>query len=177
MASAAAKRYARAVFELAVEQDQIEAWAERLVTVRDALAVPEARQVLANPAIALQRRQEAAAGLLEATAGREAVNLGKLLVGANRIGDIDGIIEEYEALADARAGRVRAVAMTAIPMAQADADTLRASLSRQLDRQVRLDTLVEPAIIGGLVLRIGDRVIDASVATRLQQLRRQLAGV
>jgi len=173
----AAKRYARAIFELAAEQDQLEAWAERLVAVRDALAAPEARSIFANPAIAMPRRQEAAAELLEATAGREAVNLGKLLVGARRIDDVDGIIEEYQALADARAGRVRAVATTAVPMARADADTLRASLSRQLDRQVRLDTRVEPAILGGLVLRIGDRVIDASVATRLQQLRRRLAGV
>ncbi len=49
--------------------------------------------------------------------------------------------------------------------------------SRRLGREVRLDTQVEPAIIGGLVLRIGDRVIDASVAARLQQLRRRLAGV
>jgi F-type H+-transporting ATPase subunit delta len=177
MASAGARRYARAIFELASEQDQVDAWADRLVAVREALAGPEARRVFANPSIAMQRRQEAAADLLQATVGREAVNLGKLLVGANRVGDLDGIIEEYQALADAEAGRVRAVATTAVPMARADADTLQATLSRRLDRQVRLDTRVEPAIIGGLVLRIGDRVIDASVATRLQQLRSRLAGV
>lgn len=176
MASASAKRYARAIFELAKEQDQVEAWAERLVAVREALAGPEARRVFTNPSIAMQRRQAAAAEVLEASAGPESVNLGKLLVGASRVGDIDGIIEEYQLLTDADAGRVRAIATTAVPMARADADRLRANLSRRLDRQVRLDTRVEPAIIGGLVLRIGDRVIDASVATRLQQLRSRLAG-
>lgn len=177
MAGAAAKRYARAVFELASEQDQVEEWAQRLVQVRDLLAAPEALRVLANPSIPMQRRLDAVTALLGSSAGPEGVNLGRLLVGAGRLGDLDGIIEEYGLLADAAAGRVRAVATTAVPLASADADKLEASLSRRLDRQVRLDTRVEPAILGGLVLRIGDRVIDASVAARLQQLRRRLAGV
>ena len=177
MAGAAAKRYARAVFELAREEGQVEEWARRLGVARDVLAQPEARRVLANPSIAATRREEAATAILQATTDAQGVNLGKLLVGAGRMDDLDGIIEEYERLVDDDAGRVRALATTAIPLSRSDADKLEASLTRRLDRQVRLDTRVEPAIIGGLVLQIGDRVIDASVATRLQQLRRRLAGV
>jgi F-type H+-transporting ATPase subunit delta len=177
MAGTGAKRYARAIFDLAREDGQVEEWAQRLAALRDVLARPEARAVLANPSIAAQRRQEAAAALLGERVGPEGVNLAKLLVGANRIGDLDRIIVEYEVLADAGAGRVRAIATTAVPLSPADADKLEANLSRRLGAQVRLDKRVEPAIIGGLVLRIGDRVIDASVATRLQQLRRRLAGV
>ena len=177
MARAAAKRYARAVFELATEQGRVEEWARRLAAVRDVLAQPDAERVLANPSVPTARRQEAVAALLGDSAGPEGVNLGRLLVGASRLDELDGIVEEYERLADEAAGRVRAIATTAVPLAAADADKLETSLSRRLDREVRLDTRVEPAIIGGLVLRIGDRVIDASVATRLQQLRRRLAGV
>src|SRR2546430_14182260 len=177
MAGAAAKRYARAVFELAREEGQVEEWARRLGDARDVLAQPEARRVLANPSIAAARRREAATAVLQAVTDDQGVNLGKLLVGAGRMDDLDGIIEEYERLVDDDAGRVRALATTAIPLSRSDADKLEASLTRRLDRQVRLDTRVEPAIIGGLVLQIGDRVIDASVATRLQQLRRRLAGV
>jgi len=177
MAGAAAKRYARAIFELAKEEGQQEEWARRLHSVRDALSHPEARLVLANPSIAAQRRREAAVTLLGGSADPGELNLARLLVGANRIDDLDGIIEEYQLLVDEDAGRVRAIATTAVPLDRAAADKLEANLSRRLDRQVRLDTRVEPAIIGGLVLRIGDQVIDASVATRLQQLRRRLAGV
>lgn len=177
MAGAAAKRYARAVFELAKEEGQVEEWSRRLVTVRDVLAQPEARRVLANPSIAATRRQEAATAVLRPAVDAQGVNLGKLVVGANRVDDLDGMVEEYERLVDEDAGRVRALATTAVPLTRTDADKLEASLSRRLDRQVRLDTRVEPAILGGLVLRIGDQVIDASVATRLQQLRRRLAGV
>ncbi|HEY4027086.1 MAG TPA: F0F1 ATP synthase subunit delta [Candidatus Dormibacteraeota bacterium] len=177
MGAAAAKRYARAIFELAREEGQVEEWAQRLSAVRDVLTQPDARRVLANPSIAVQRREETAAALVERLAGREGVNLARLLVAANRIDDLGGIIEEYQQLADEDAGRVRATATTAVPLERTDAGRLEASLTRRLGRQVRLDTRVEPAIIGGLVLRIGDRVIDASVATRLQQLRHRLAGV
>ncbi len=177
MAGGAAKRYARAVFELAKQEGQVDEWAARIAAVRDMLTRPEARRVLANPSIAAQRRQDAAAALLDRSIGPEGVNLARLVVGANRIDDLDRIVAEYELLADEDAGRVRATATTAVPLSRTDADKLEANLSRRLGREVRLDTQVEPAIIGGLVLRIGDRVIDASVAARLQQLRRRLAGV
>ena len=176
MAGAAAKRYARAIFELAREDGQVGEWAQRLETVRDVLGRPEVTRILANPTISAQRRQEAAASLLAGSGGPEVANLARLLVAANRIGELDGIIEQYRLLADEEAGRVRATATTAVPLSRSDADKLVASLSRQLGREVRLENLVDAAIIGGLVLRIGDRVVDASVATRLQQLRHQLAG-
>ncbi len=177
MAGSAARRYARAIFELAREEGEVDAWHTRLVVVREVLAHPEARTVLANPSISAQRRQDAATALLEDRVGLQGVNLAKLLIGANRLDDVDAIIEEYVRLADDAVGRVRATATTAIPLSGADAANLVASLSNKLGREVRLHTSVDPAIIGGLVLQTGDRVIDASVATRLQQLRRQLAGI
>jgi F-type H+-transporting ATPase subunit delta len=177
MAGAAAKRYARAIFELAGEEGQVDEWAERLRAVREVLGQPEVVRILSDPTIAVQRRQAAAAALLGRLATREAQNLARLLVGANRVREIDGIIEEYQRLADEAAGRVRAIATTAVPLSRTDADKLEMSLSKRLGREVRLDTRVDGAILGGLVLRMGDRVIDASVATRLRQLRRQLAGV
>jgi F-type H+-transporting ATPase subunit delta len=176
MAGAAAKRYARAIFELAREEGMIDRWGQRLETVRGILGRPEVTAVLANPTIAVRRRQEAAAAMLERHVGREVLNLARLLVGANRVGELDGIIEQYQLLADEDAGRVRATATTAVPLTRSDADRLEQSLSRRLGREVRLHNQVDRSIIGGLVLRMGDRVIDASVATRLQQLRRQLVG-
>ena len=177
MAGSAAKRYARAIFDLAKEEGQVDAWSQRLAAVREVLANPEANTVLANPTIPVQRRQEVASALLDDRVGREGVNLAKLLVGARRLDDVDAIADEYSRLVDEDAGRIRATAITAVPLGRADADKLEAELAQKFGHEVRLDTRVDPAIIGGLVLRIGDRVIDASVATRLQQLRQRLAGV
>src|SRR5207245_8703412 len=98
---------------------------------------------VANPSIAAGRRQEAATAILQPSVDAQGVNLGKLLVGAGRVDELDGIIEEYDRLTDEDTGRVRALATTAIPLTRSDADKLEASLTRRLDRQVRLDTRVE----------------------------------
>lgn len=176
MAGAAARRYARAIFDLATEEGRVEDWARRLEGVREALSTPELRAVLVNPSIPVQRRQEVAESVLGPRVGPEGVNLAKLLVGASRVGEVGAIAEEFGRMADDAAGRVRATATTAVPLDRPAADELVGALSNELGREVRLDERVDPAIIGGLVLRIGDRMIDASVATRLQQLRRRLVG-
>lgn len=177
MAGSGAKRYARAIFELAKDDGQVDDWSRRLAVVCDLLGQPDVRATLANPSIPVQRRQEVATALLEDRAGPEGVNLAKLLVSARRLDDCDAIRDEYQRLADEEAGRVRAVATTAVKLSAVDADKLEVDLTRKLGREVRLDVTVDRRIIGGLVLQIGDRVIDASVAARLQQLRRRLAGV
>src|SRR5919109_2763866 len=105
MAGAAAKRYARAIFELAREEGQLEEWSGRITAVREVLSVPEAHTVLTNPTISMPERQEAIASLLEGRAGPEGVNLGKLLVGAGRVDEVEGIEDEYGRLVDEAAGR------------------------------------------------------------------------
>ncbi|TAM65881.1 MAG: F0F1 ATP synthase subunit delta [Chloroflexota bacterium] len=174
MATAGARRYARAVFELARETGEIDAWAARLVAVRELFAHPEVSAVLANPSIAENRRLAAVAGMGSAELDRAGLNLAALLVESGRIGDMDGLELEFQRLADEAAGRIRATATTAVALDPADVDRLIADLSARLGREVTLEVRVDPSIIGGLVLQVGDRVMDASVATRLQQLRRRL---
>lgn len=175
MAGAAAKRYARAIFDLAREEGQVEDWASRIAAVREVLEVPEVRIALVNPSISVHERQELVGSLLEST-GPEGMSLGKLLVGAGRLDQVAAIEEEYVHLGDEAAGRVAAMATTAVELSPEDKDQLASRLSKQLNREVRLLTAVDPAILGGLVLRLGDHVIDVSLAARLQQLRRRLAG-
>jgi F-type H+-transporting ATPase subunit delta len=176
MAGAAAKRYARAIFELAREEAQLEEWGTHLAAVRQVLSLPDVRAVLSNPTIPVQQRQEAVSRLVEESAGPQGANLAKLLVGANRVDEVEGIEQEYQWLVDEAEGRVRATATTAVELSPGDYESLAGSLSKQMGREIRLTADVDPAIIGGLVLRVGDHVIDASLATRLRQLRRKLAG-
>jgi F-type H+-transporting ATPase subunit delta len=176
MAGSRARRYARAIYDLAREQDQVDEWARWLAAIREVVTDAGARAVLANPSIAAQRRQQAAVALLGDRVGPHGVNLARLLVTAMRLDELDAIIEEYGRLADQGAGRIRATATTAVPLDQTDADRIKNDLSRKFGGDVRLELRVDPAIIGGLVLQIGDRVVDASVQSRLRQLRHQLAG-
>ncbi len=177
MASAAARRYAKAIFELARESRDVRRWGERLEVVRRYLADPQLAGLLANPSITVQRRKEMVEQLGLRHLGQEGMNLLKLLIETNRTAEIEGVIEEFSRLEDAAAGRVRATAVTAVKLPQKDVEQLVADLSRQLGKEVKLEVQVDPAIMGGLVLHVGDQLIDASIRTRLQQLRRRLASV
>ena len=174
MATAAAKRYARAVFDLATDERQIDEWGERLATVCDLLSQPEVAAVLTNPTIPIGRRME----LITDTPhilDPQATNLARLLIESNRVKQVAGIVEEFETLADAAAGRVRATVTTAVELDDAERDKVADQLSKRLGKEVRMTVVVDKSILGGLKLQYGDHLIDASVATKLQQLRRRLA--
>jgi len=175
VATAAAKRYAKAVFELAQEEGTLEEWSLRLGTIRELFANAEVAAVLSNPTISSARREAlvaAAPQLLDA----EGSNLARLLVESGRVDDAGEIDDQFQRLADEKAGRVRATVTTAIELGKADRDRVQSELSRRLAKEVRLSVVVDPRILGGLKLQYGDRVVDASVATRLEQLRRRLAA-
>ncbi len=174
MATAAAKRYARAVFELAQQDGQLEQWARRLERVRELLSDPNVAAVLRNPTI--DRRQREAFVVDVPGLDREATNLARLLVESGRIDEAAGIEDEFQRLADDAAGRVRATATTAIELGSRDRERVAEQLSRELKQDVRLTVVVDPRVIGGMRLQYGDHVVDATVAARLEQLRRRLAA-
>jgi F-type H+-transporting ATPase subunit delta len=173
--SSRSSRYARAVFELAREEKAIGAWAKRLQAVREVIGHPEAQRILFNRGMPTAERVKAMDELATREMGKEGLNLARMLVATGRPDLIEGVVEEFERLADEAEGRIRATATTAVELSTADRKRISQDLSERLGKEVRLDVRVNPAILGGLVLQFGDRVIDASVATRLQQLRRRLA--
>ena len=175
MATAAARRYARAVFDLAREEGEVEEWGRRLARIRDLFADAEVASVLSNPTIPNAQRE----GLV-ATAPQlfddKTTNLARLLIESGRVREAEGVEDEFQRLADVAAGRVRATVTTAIELTAPDRERIARELSKRLNREVRVSAEVDPRILGGLKLQYGDRVVDASVATRLQQLRRRLAA-
>ena len=175
MATAAAKRYARAVFELAQAEGHVEEWAGRVARVRELFADPAVAAVLSNPTIATEEREALVAGTPHVL-DEEGTNLARLLIESGRIGEAVDIDEEFQRLSDVAGGRVRATVTTAIELEEQDRDRVARELSRRLDKEVRLSLVVDPHILGGMKLQYGDRIVDASVATRLEQLRRRLAA-
>jgi F-type H+-transporting ATPase subunit delta len=163
------------VFELAQQDGDIAAWGGRLAAVRELLADPEVAAVLSNPTIAVAHR-EALVATAPHLIDQEASNLARLLIESGRVAEAGAIEEEYERLADDAAGRVTATVTTAVELGREDRDRVEKELSKRLRKDVRLSVVVDPRILGGLKLQYGDRVVDATVATRLQQLRRRLAA-
>jgi F-type H+-transporting ATPase subunit delta len=175
VATAAAKRYAKAVFELAREQGTFDEWGRRLARISELFSDPQVAAVLGNPTLAVEQRE----GLIAAAPhviDEEATNLARLLIESDRVAEARDVEEEYERLVDDAEGRVRATLTTAIELGPHDRDRVARELSQRLEKDVRLHVVVDPKIVGGLKLQYGDHVIDASVAARLQQLRRRLAA-
>ena len=172
MATAAAKRYAKAIFELAQAGDDFDRWDSRLAEVLKLFSNPGVASVLANPTIPVADRESLVAA---AQFDQETTNLARLLVESGRVDHVAAIADEFQALVDEAQGRVRATVTTAIELAAHDRDRVASELSKRLDKQVRLTVVVDPSVIGGMRLQYGDRVVDATVANRLEQLRRRLA--
>lgn len=170
----AARRYARAIFETAQAGKSVDAWSRRLQILGAAFADPDVKRLFSNPTLSREEVERAVAALPERQLGPEGLNLVRLLVETRRAADLPEIASEFEALADEAAGRVRATVTTAIDLSADDLRSLSRDLSGSLGKEVRLEAKVDPAILGGLVLKVGDRLTDASVAARLRLLRRQL---
>jgi F-type H+-transporting ATPase subunit delta len=176
---AAATRYARALFDVAKKEAdvqqvgrEISAFAA-LVSGNEMLA-----RTLANPAIPVQRKRGVVEQLI-ARAGTLSPVVSKLLMllaDRDRLALLPEIASAYEARLMDEAQVVRAQLTTAIELPADRISQLQQGLARATGRQVQLDTRVDPSIIGGAVARIGSTVYDGSVTTQLEKVKERLAA-
>jgi F-type H+-transporting ATPase subunit delta len=171
-----ARHYAQAVFELAEEEKDFVPWQRRLERVRQLLEETELGAAVASPELAIAQKLELCRALLERDKEMDklAGNLLLVLVSSQRQRLLPAIEEGYRELVDRRQGRVVAQLTTAVPLSAADQAGLAKQLSERLHLDFRFEAKVDPSLVGGAVVRVGDRVFDASLRTRLQQLRQDL---
>jgi F-type H+-transporting ATPase subunit delta len=172
----AAKRYSQAAFELASEANDTAAWDQALAQMAEFMSDEEVRKVLENSRVeqaAKQRLIDAALGDLP----RLPLNLARLLVKKNRTSLANEIARQYRELSEARDGISRAKAITAVELSDQEKGSLTQRLREQVGHEVIVETEVDPSLLGGVVVQIGDRLIDASTRARLEALRSNLVGV
>ena len=100
-----------------------------------------------------------------------------LLLRKKRLGEFDVIVSEFEALVERQQGIKRAHVVSAVPLAGDERERLHRELERTTSSKIRLTDEVDPSLIGGAFVRIGDRVIDRSVRTLLESIEQQLLEV
>ena len=177
-ASAAPRRYARALFSLASEEDRVGAVRDELRRLGAALeASPELRDVLVQPlAPAAERRR-----VLEAVAEKLAASslirrFYAFLIDQRRMVAFEAIEAEFARLADEAAGRAKARVRTARPLDADQVARLTRALSTRAGRAIELEVVIDEALVAGLVAQLGDTVYDGSLRTQLGQLRSALLG-
>ena len=172
----AAKRHAQAVFQLALEQGELEKWLEDLKTIATTLSEPQLMAILESPSVHLDEKMALISRCLPGVS-QLALNLVYLLIARRRLSLIEQIVSEYERLADAYQGLEHAEVTTAIPLDEEDKKRLSERLASLTGTRIMLSTKVNPDVIGGFVVRIGDRLIDGSIKSKLNSLRKSLVEV
>jgi F-type H+-transporting ATPase subunit delta len=174
-ADLAAKRYALAAFAIAKERGTASEWTAALAEMAAFMSRPDVRLVLDNTRVPREEKQRLAeAGLRQLPP--LPLNLARLLVSKGRTPLVNEIAAGFRELVEADQGVVHATATTAVPLAGPERERLVRRLEQQTGRSVVLDAAVDPALVGGVVIQIGDRLVDASTRARLEALRESLVG-
>jgi F-type H+-transporting ATPase subunit delta len=171
-----ARRYAKALFGLAVDAGRVEAWANSLVSLQQVVdGSPDLQDVLANPVYSRDQRRAIVEKLAAALSlDAEPRDLLFLLGDRNRLAYLGAIVLTFRDLADAHLGRVRAKVTSAVPLEDQAAQSIADKLSQATQAKVLLDRSVDPVLLGGVVAQVGSLVYDGSVRTQLEDLRQQL---
>jgi F-type H+-transporting ATPase subunit delta len=170
-----ARVYARSLFEVATEQDKLDLVREQLGQFADALSESrELQTFLFSPYFSTDEKK---AGLAKAVTDADdtVANFFSLLLENHRMPVIFRVRREYDRLWE-EANRLLPVEITsAIELDPSVAERIGEEIGRQTDRTVELTSSVDPDVIGGIVVRVGNSIIDASIRTRLENLRKQVA--
>jgi F-type H+-transporting ATPase subunit delta len=169
-----ARPYAEAAFTLAREQNALPVWSQMLKLASDIISDPRMAGALDNPKL----DAAAKASLLLSIAGdglnAEGRNFVRVLVDADRISLMPAVASLFESLKDTAEGVAKATIETAFPLEGNDLAELTAALERRFKRKVEPEVIVNPELIGGARITVGDNVIDGTVQEQLRAMAVQL---
>lgn len=172
----AARRYAEAAFELAREAGALDRWERDLVRLRDAIALDELRLLVEHPAVPYADKERVLRRVVGDVAP-EALGLVLLMIRRGRPRAIGRMVEHFRALVRRERGIALAEIRTALSLDEAQREQVGARLRELTGNQVEIHEVVDESLIGGIAVRIGDRLYDASVRSRLERLRARLTAV
>lgn len=174
-----AGRYASALFDLAKEASQVKEVEAELTKFQALLDESEdLRRMVRSPVIGADEQARALDAII-AKAGITglAANFLKLLASNRRLFAIGDMIKGFASLAAKDRGEVMAEVASAVALTDAQVEALKASLKASIGKDVTLATRVDPSLLGGLVVKVGSRMIDSSLKTKLQNLKVSLNGL
>jgi len=170
-----ARAYAEALLAIATARGQVQAVGSELADVATLVADDaDVRRFLATPTLPAAVQKRALEQALGGRVQRLLVDFLCLLVDKGRIGALGGIAAAYGELADLAAGRIRVHVASATPLSEASVRTLTEMARERLQGECMLESSVEPELLGGLVVTVGDTIYDGSLRGRLQRLRNTL---
>jgi len=170
-----AKRCSQAVFEIALEKRELDVWQTDLKRIARLGEDATVTALLESPKFHFNDK----AKLLSERLGDInplALNLVYLLVTKGSFGIVSDIANEYERLLDSHRGIEHGIATTAVPLDDEDKTSLGERLGAIVGKEVMLESEIDPGVIGGIIVRVGGKLIDGSIHSKLTALKRELVG-
>ncbi|MDH3194830.1 MAG: F0F1 ATP synthase subunit delta [Hyphomicrobiales bacterium] len=174
--SGVAQRYASALFELARDESALEGVEADLVAFRGLLNESTDLSRLVSSPVFSAEDQERAIGAVADKAGITGLvgNLVRLIARNRRLFTLPDIIKGFQAMLADHRGEITADVVSARPLSDAQTKALKAAMKASLGKDVTIDSRVEPAILGGLIVKVGSRMIDSSIRTKLNIMKSRL---
>jgi F-type H+-transporting ATPase subunit delta len=163
-------RYAQAIFELAEQHEQLEPWDQELRLAADVLGDEEFGLFLKHAEVPLERKITAIDEVLS-EAHPLVRNLVALIVSRGGVEAMRDVQEAYTHLLDERLGRQRVEVVAAVPLDQVELERITDLVGRMVGKEVVVSAQVDESILGGLIIQIGDQLLDGSASTALERLR------
>jgi F-type H+-transporting ATPase subunit delta len=173
---ASARRYAEAAFALAVESETLDRWSGDLLTIANFVDEPEVRGIVQSGRVPRDEKMRLLEAGLKAYVSALAMNLVRLLEQRGKITLAREVQIAFQEMVDQRRGIAHAVVTTAVAINDAERTAIAAKLSTLTGKQVDVTSVVDQSIIGGIIARIGDQLVDGSTRSRLAALKRNLEG-
>ncbi|MEW6607843.1 MAG: ATP synthase F1 subunit delta [bacterium] len=171
-----ATKYAEALIKIAKQKDALKTQAEQLeLMVKVLFSNENLMKILAHPALTLKNKESLLKELFsQYSLSSDSLNLLLLLLKKNRLQLLEDISSKYQQFIDRLQNIYQVEIISAVPLKKAQEERLIAKLSNLLQAKIKLKISINPEILGGLVLQIGDKIIDGSIVRRLFMLRREL---
>ena len=171
-------RYANALFELADEQGALDPVRDDLASLKTMIReAPDFARVLTSPVVGRDEQIAAVDAVMERAGIGDLTRRFVNVVGRNRrLFALTGMIEVYRALLAARRGEIAAEVISAQALSETQREALQQALMRSVGANVSIDARVDPGILGGLVVKVGSRMVDSSLRTKLDKLQISMKG-
>jgi F-type H+-transporting ATPase subunit delta len=173
----AARRYAEAAFQMGRADDTLDAWERDLAAVEELLAHAELRRMIEHPVVPFAAKERLLRSVAGNSVGAEALSLVLLMIRRGRPRAIGRMIAHFTELLRGERGIVLAEVRTVLELEPEQRAAVSERLALLTGERVEMNEVVDESLIGGIAVRIGDRLYDASVRSRLERLRARLTAV
>jgi len=175
-ASTLARPYAQAIFNLALADNTLKAWSDKLTLLKEVSANESIIEIISNPNVSTEQVIDLFADICKEELDEQGINFLKVAAENGRLELLPQITDSYKAMCAEQEGSIEAQVISAYAVNATQKKSIAVALKNKFGREVTITTKTDKSLLGGVIIRAGDIVIDGSVKTQLEKITHSLLG-